>query len=457
MDKGFFRKALCCAVSAAMALSVTAVSSFAYIDRGDVEIGGSDSYTLKVGETAELSVTPYEEDHYPGCGMAECPEICGEKNCIVEVNGHTECVCNGTDLVTYNAEVTAESSDSEVADVSYDGSGSVVITAKAAGEAEISVTAKFREYNDASKTVSVTVQADSSEQPGDGGDDNNGGNNDNNGGSGSGDNSGSGGNGGSNTGSNGSGGSGGNGSAGNGGSNGGNGGSGNGGSNTGDNGNNGSNGSDNNGNSGDNGNNGGTLTDPDDADKPDDTQKPSAAFTDVSGWAKEYIDYLADKGIVNGKTATEFAPNDSVTRAEFVKIIAGIAGADVSKAADASFDDVASGAWYTPYVLWAAENGIVTGNDGKFNPSSKITRQDMAVIITRYLDKLSGKKLDSVNDKVDFADGSQISSYASDAVSVMQQAGIISGKGNNTFAPKDNATRAEACKMLALVMQKTEA
>ncbi|MFR8251636.1 MAG: S-layer homology domain-containing protein, partial [Anaerovoracaceae bacterium] len=83
------------------------------------------------------------------------------------------------------------------------------------------------------------------------------------------------------------------------------------------------------------------------------------------------------------------------------------------------------------------------------------TRQDMAVIIDRYVEKLAPKKLENVNDKVDFADNSSISSYAADAVASMQQAGIISGKGANNFAPKDNATRAEACKMLAMVMQKT--
>ena len=165
--------------------------------------------------------------------------------------------------------------------------------------------------------------------------------------------------------------------------------------------------------------------------------------------------YLAEKSIVSGKTANTFAPNDFVTRAEFVKIIAGVAGADVTSAAGSSFSDVDAGAWYAPYVAWAAENGIVTGSGDKFNPNSRITRQDMAVIIDRYVEKLAPKKLENVNDKVDFADNSSISSYAADAVASMQQAGIISGKGANNFAPKDNATRAEACKMLAMVMQKT--
>lgn len=441
MKKRLWKRALCCAVSAAMVLSATAVSAFAYIDRGDVKIEGYSSYTLQVGETVELSVSPYAEEHYPGCQMPECPEICGEKNCIEYVNGQQECVCNGKEMQLFEAVVTVDSSDSGVAETSYDGNGSITITAKSAGDAEITITAALREYNTAEETVSVTVQDDSG-----------------NGGSGN-----------------------------NGGSSGG----------------------------GDSSeteqytvifeSNGGsvvekqTVADGQKVSRPEDPTKegfvfegwytdsgmttaydfgsevtksftlyakwaekdadpvPEISFQDVpsDAWYAEYVTYLTEKSIVSGKTANTFAPNDFVTRAEFVKIIAGVAGADVTSAAGSSFSDVDAGAWYAPYVAWAAENGIVTGSGDKFNPNSRITRQDMAVIIDRYVEKLAPKKLENVNDKVDFADNSSISSYAADAVASMQQAGIISGKGANNFAPKDNATRAEACKMLAMVMQKT--
>ena len=457
MKKRLWKRTLCCAVSAAMVLSATAVSAFAYIDRGDVKIEGDSSYTLQVGETVELSVSPYAEEHYPGCQMPECPEICAEKNCIEYVNGQQECVCNGKEMQLFEAVVTVDSSDSGVAETSYDGNGSITITAKSAGDAEITITAALREYNTAEETVSVTVQDDSGEQPG-GGDDKDPGDDSGNGGSGN-----------------------------NGGSSGG----------------------------GDSSeteqytvifeSNGGsvgekqTVADGQKVSRPEDPTKegfvfegwytdsgmttaydfgsevtesftlyakwaekdadpvPEISFQDVpsDAWYAEYVTYLTEKSIVNGKTANTFAPNDFVTRAEFVKIIAGVAGADVTSAAGSSFSDVDAGAWYAPYVAWAAENGIVTGSGDKFNPNSRITRQDMAVIIDRYVEKLAPKKLENVNDKVDFADNSSISSYAADAVASMQQAGIISGKGANNFAPKDNATRAEACKMLAMVMQKT--
>lgn len=462
MKKKMWKKILCGVVSAVMVMSAATVSSFAYIERGDVTISGEESYTLQEGETAELNVSPYAEEHYPGCQMPECPEICGEKDCIEYVNGQPECTCNGRELTLYEAEVTLESSDESVAEASYDkSSGTVTITAVSAGEAVISVEAAMREYNSASREITVTVEGEPEE-----------------GGSGSGgsvdpDDSGSG-------------------SSGDSGGSGGSGGS----SviqeytvtfETGD----GSAVEKQTVESGDSVSRpedpemegfvfGGWYADSDltvpydfgskvtesitlyakwteEQEEPDPVTEIS--FSDVASdaWYAEYVMKLAEKNIVSGKSENIFAPEDFVTRAEFVKIIAGVAGTDVGSmaASGISFSDVASDAWYAPYVTWAAQNGIVMGSGDKFSPDSKITREDMAVIIDRYVEKLASRQLEKVNEPKDFTDSSEISDYAAEAVSVMQQAGILSGKGADNFAPKDNATRAEACKMIAMVMDQT--
>jgi hypothetical protein len=78
--------------------------------------------------------------------MAECPAICGEKDCIIMINGQKECTCAGTDPVTYYAVVDTSSSDPSVATVNYDDNGSVIVTAVGEGSAQISVSAEFREY-----------------------------------------------------------------------------------------------------------------------------------------------------------------------------------------------------------------------------------------------------------------------------------------------------------------------
>jgi len=78
----------------------------------------------------------------------------------------------------------------------------------------------------------------------------------------------------------------------------------------------------------------------------------------------------------------------------------------------------------------------------------------MAVMLNQYIVKVAGYTLEKVNEPVVFDDDSEIAEYAKAAVAAMQEAGIISGKGNNMFDPKANATRAEASCMIALIMQK---
>jgi hypothetical protein len=180
----------------------------------------------------------------------------------------------------------------------------------------------------------------------------------------------------------------------------------------------------------------------------------SVSFTDVPGthWASSYILDLANKGIVNGKTATAFAPDDTINRAEFVKILAGVAGADVGTAGSSAFSDVAVEAWYAPYVAWASEAGITKGDDGKFNPNAQITRQDMAVMLARYIQDVAQKTLPEKNAAVTFNDEAAIGAYAKDAVGMMQKAGIIGGNETGAFLPANPATRAEAAKMISILM-----
>ena len=668
-------------VSAVMLLAGTfAVPSFAYIERGDVNISGDSSYTLEVGKTAELSVTPYEEEHLPGCGMKDCPTVCGEKECIIEgPNGQQECVCAGRDYVTYNAAVEAESSDDSVATAEYDKAGHVVITAKGAGTAEVNITAEFREYNSAEKTVKVTVKGSDS-----GNDSSNSGSDSNN----------SGNNGSSSTGS----------------------------------------GSDSNSGGSTGGSTGGGSTttpsqpaqseqvtaqsytvrsyndsraeddqnvevkikfsapvkvlsgaekdlivkiagntldktpnasdgvstrtlsvkaDPSDSasvivtigsvkgskfirmtnakleisavetgvkhimsaaddtpaglgyistvipsglaftqtaavtgtasqpasvtkkishranvrgmvyiqplkngqpllptatfdhegsyiihahafidttsgdqvmpemteadyakviadtfkvsiqkvpelkdayemtydggsftlkalkatagetldvriyESPEadgkanestsdnrNTNTGSVKFSDVNGWEKEYVYYLAERKILNGKADGLFKPADNITRAEFVKILAAVSGQDVSKSTGTSFSDVNTASWYAPYVEWAYKNGIVKGSNGNFKPSANITRQDMAVMIENF-SKYMSKTVPSMEAGKTFADDSRIASYAKDAVASLQKAGIISGDVNGKFLPQSSATRAQAAKMITVYMQVT--
>lgn len=177
------------------------------------------------------------------------------------------------------------------------------------------------------------------------------------------------------------------------------------------------------------------------------------SFSDVSGWCKDYVNYLAARGIITGSGEGKFAPSANITRAEFAQILANMSGADLSSYISSSFSDVNTSAWYSKAVAWAYAEGIVLGADGKFNPNACITRQDIALMLARYAEKIAKTTLDETVNAVTFADQSKISAYAKAAVSTMQQAGIIGGRSNNTFDPQANATRAEASKMIALLLQ----
>lgn len=174
-------------------------------------------------------------------------------------------------------------------------------------------------------------------------------------------------------------------------------------------------------------------------------------------WAKEQIAQLAQKGILNGTGNGNFSPNHSITRAQVVQALAKLSGEDLSAYQTNSFDDVKSGVWYAPAVAWAEAKGITSGSGARtFSPNAQITRQDLAVMLQRYVSLVAGHTLPAVNAPIQFTDGDSIAAYARDAVSLMQSAGIINGFSDGSgyrFAPKQNATRAQAAAMIAQLDQ----
>lgn len=182
----------------------------------------------------------------------------------------------------------------------------------------------------------------------------------------------------------------------------------------------------------------------------------NSTFVDVpaSRWSAQYINKLASLGVVNGTGGGYFEPTLYVTREEFVKMLAGVAGANVSGYTSQRFPDVSASRWSAPYIAWAVDHGITTGTDGgKFAPTMKITREEMATMIYRYTQS-AGKVLPTKNVPTVFSDAHRIDSWAQTPVSVMQQAGIIDGNvvnGRYSFDPKVPATREECAKMLCLL------
>ncbi len=177
------------------------------------------------------------------------------------------------------------------------------------------------------------------------------------------------------------------------------------------------------------------------------TPSTTENFVDLDDvlWAKDSINYLYEKGIISPASDKKFRPGDSVTRAEFVKMLVMSLGIN-ENAGDIKFGDVSRDAWYYDYVAAAVHYGLIKGNDDNcFEPDAGITRQDICVILSRAMDKL-GYTPENYNDL--FADNDKISDYAVNAVYRLRDFGVVNGVGDNRFDPTGSATRAMTAKII---------
>lgn len=168
-----------------------------------------------------------------------------------------------------------------------------------------------------------------------------------------------------------------------------------------------------------------------------------AAFSDTANhWAAESIAFCAARELFKGVGGGRFAPDAPMTRAMFATVLYRIAGMPAVSGAN-SFYDVAAGQWYTDAILWGQSTGIISGyGNGLFGTNDLVTREQMCVMLSRYL-QWAGYELPAVTAAKQFGDKAQISKWAADNVAFCQTRGLINGQPNNRFAPKANATRAE--------------
>ncbi|MBQ2889677.1 MAG: S-layer homology domain-containing protein, partial [Clostridia bacterium] len=166
-------------------------------------------------------------------------------------------------------------------------------------------------------------------------------------------------------------------------------------------------------------------------------------FVDVAEGSAAYeaVSYLYEQGVINGKSETHFAPDDSLKREEFAKIL--VNAFDVAQAeAKTIFYDVPVGIWYAPFVSAISASGLMQGiSESEFGSGKELTRQDLAVILKRFLDK-EGVTL-SGGSAVSYADNNEIAAYAKDAVEALCAQGIMDARENNLWKPAAYATRGE--------------
>ena len=152
----------------------------------------------------------------------------------------------------------------------------------------------------------------------------------------------------------------------------------------------------------------------------------SSRFIDVASdaWYKDAVDFVADKGIMNGTGDNKFSSEDNLTRGMLMTMLARYDGQDTS----------GGSVWYEKGMNWAKVQGISDGT----NPEANITREQLVTMLYRY----AGSP--SVDTSVlNFGDSAAISDYAKSAVAWAVSKGIVNGMGDGTFAPQSGATRAQ--------------
>jgi hypothetical protein len=177
-------------------------------------------------------------------------------------------------------------------------------------------------------------------------------------------------------------------------------------------------------------------------------------FTDLPAehWAYADINKMVGLGLVSGISSTEFAPERNITRAEFAALLVRALGIQPTVQIYGKFNDVPADKWCFNTVNTAADLGLLSGySQNSFGPDDPVTREQMAVMITRAL-SYKGINITSNESEMGalsvFGDRQNISSWAVNGVNTAVKHGIIKGRSTVQFAPRENASRAEAAVMI---------
>lgn len=183
----------------------------------------------------------------------------------------------------------------------------------------------------------------------------------------------------------------------------------------------------------------------------------AAEFTDIQDhWAKDAIQQVSDWKLFTGNENGEFMPDGTMTRGMFVTVMergAKMLNVYQEPEQTVSFVDVQSSDYFASGVAWAQANGLVNGvGDNRFAPNNSISREEMCVLMDRFLRTFTDYDLDAYlvgGNK--FLDGDKIADYAKNSVNLCVALGLIQGvpvEGGVEFQPKQSATRAAVAVIL---------
>ena len=171
----------------------------------------------------------------------------------------------------------------------------------------------------------------------------------------------------------------------------------------------------------------------------DDKPTTGSSFTDVpaGSWYEEAVNYVHEKGLMNGTSKNGFSPNASTTRGMIVTILARVEGVNTNGTP-----------WYAAGQKWAMNNGISDGT----NMPGVITREQLATILYRYA-KQKGYDVSKSAALTAFSDADKVSGYAAEAMQWAVAEGLLQGS-NGKLDPQGSATRAQVATILMRFMEK---
>ena len=171
-------------------------------------------------------------------------------------------------------------------------------------------------------------------------------------------------------------------------------------------------------------------------------------FTDVSedDWFASATRFVSSHELFNGFPDGSFQPYEAMNRAMLVTVLWRLENKAAS-GFETAYADVLSGQYYSEALAWGTENGIITGyDDGLYRPEQSVSRQEMALILYRYMSRI-GYDTSARAELDKFSDGGETASWASEAVQWAVASGIINGRTDGTLDPQGYASRAEVATM----------
>lgn len=185
------------------------------------------------------------------------------------------------------------------------------------------------------------------------------------------------------------------------------------------------------------------------------------AYRDVTyHWAKDAVNDMGSRMVIDGIGDGMFSPDRDITRAEFAAIMVRGLGLKLENGA-MPFSDVKASEWYSSAVNTARAYHLISGfEDGTFRPNDKITREQAMVMLSKAMEitGLIAKQSVQTTDATlhPYGDAAGVSAWAQRSVADSVQAGIVSGRSADKLAPKAYITRAEVAAMVQRLLQKSD-